>query len=348
MALDTAFEVEPPSDSKNGEAFEVESPLGGARGRPRLACARWAASLTVLGTMGIGTLLYIAGKPLGHSTDTAPQTVPPAVQSVPAVAAAGDDPEFKPPMDPVRVETLWDTGKWKMLGPNETPYTHQYEMKEKRNIIGMIRSYKFELEQYEDPKTGQELHDNIDVKVMKIEPHFFTMHARASVYMGQPENFMEETVTGDGLEGLQLHMPKVFNLHYTWRVSHGNTILFTIQKQLFSTHCKYFNLFKCKQVLKIYVGHKGDKSTLIYYGVGDHDLEEPDFKFYHSETDYLANKKKWVAKIDHKKHDSGDNEDKYKIKVKPGEDSSLLLLAAYCLDQIADDNREPDEEHDDH
>jgi hypothetical protein len=97
-------------------------------------------------------------------------------------------------------------------------------------------------------------------------------------------------------------------------------------------------MFSCRPVVKIYVGKRGDKSTLIYYGVGDKDLDEPDFKFYHSKAEYVQNKRNWAAKVDHKKT-KVNGEDKYKVKVKPNEDAALLLLASVCLDKIGDNSR---------
>merc|ERR1719440_560412 len=122
--------------------------------------------------------------------------------------------------------------------------------------------------------------------------------------------------------------PHFVNRRYTWRVvkmGEEDTVLFTIQKRLYNDHCKWAGLFSCRPVLKIYVGHKGDKSTLIYYGVGDKDLEEPDFKFYHAMEEYKNNKRNWVAKVDHKKTKGKFQEDVYKVKVKPHEDAALIL-----------------------
>jgi len=128
-----------------------------------------------------------------------------------------------------------------------------------------------------------------------------------------------------------------------------DNVLFTIQKRKWNDHCKILGLWKCKAVWKIYEGRRGDKSSLIYYGTGKaKDQDEPEFKFYHNEEEYKENKKKWAAKIEHKKHDEGDGEDKFKVKVRPGEDAALILLSVTCLDYVADGIREPDDDHHHH
>jgi hypothetical protein len=240
-------------------------------------------------------------------------------------------------------ESYWHThqGQWELLGLVNAEKTQQFELKEDYRIL-RTKKYKATLDQEEDGETGVKTRKGIHAKVMVMENHFFTMHATQTVHFANEDG----TKIGD----FWVYMPQVINRHWSWRIAKvgDENVLFTIQKRLYNDNCKYFNWFSCKPVLKIYVGHKGDKSTLIYYGVGDSDLAkgEPDFKFYHSQDAYTDDKKKWVAKIDHKKT-KGNGEDKYKVKVKPGEDAALLLLATTCLDQIGDANKAPDDHDDD-
>merc|ERR1719146_630677 len=106
-----------------------------------------------------------------------------------------------------------------------------------------------------------------------------------------------------------MYNPRYFARRWTWRVantSNMNEVMFTIQKRLYSDHCKILGWFSCRPVLKIYKGHRGDKSTLIYYGVGDKKLtstREPDFKFYHDVSEYKQNQhQSWVARIEHEQN----------------------------------------------
>lgn len=219
-------------------------------------------------------------------------------------------------------------------------YIQQFELKEDYRMF-QTKRYKAKLDQHEDPDTHVEVRKDIDTKVLELENHFFTMHGM------QTAEFHD--AHGNSLESYSVYTPHVINRRYTWRVaksSDPDKVLYTISKRLWDGNCKVLGFFKCKPILKIYEGHRGDKSTLIYYGVGDDDLDEPDFKFYHSEASYKANKKKnWVAKVEHKKH-KGNGEDKYKVKVAPGNDAGLLLLAATALDTIGDDAREDEDQHD--
>lgn len=239
---------------------------------------------------------------------------------------------------------------WEPVGLVNDQYTQQFKLKEDYRLF-QPKKYKVDLEQYEDPNTGVELRKDIDARVMTVTNHFFTMHATQTAIL--------EDVEGNQIGDYTLFTPHVINRHYTWRVvktadlpafnaGDKSKLRFTIQKRLYDDHCKHLGMFSCKPVLKIYEGAKGDKSTLIYYGVGDKDLDEPDFKFYHSLDKYKENKKKWVAKVDHKKHDHGDGEDKYKVKVKPGEDAFLILFATMALDVIGDDARSSNSSHDYH
>jgi len=223
-----------------------------------------------------------------------------------------------------------------------TEFTQQFEVKED-NAMGMtwLKKYKFELEEYEmKGDYGQKKEIDVDRKIpMKVEPNIMTVHGRMSVVIGDKKfNLVKAHMTGTNPFG-----------HYSWRVvpdGEDDNVLFTIQRRKWNDHCKIIGLFKCKAVWKIYDGHRGDKSGLIYYGVGDAgDQDEPEFKFYHNEGEYKENKKKWVAKVEHKKRDKSDREDKYKVKVKPNEDAALLLLSVACLDHVADNVRDPEEDH---
>jgi len=243
-------------------------------------------------------------------------------------------------------QDYWTThhsnGTWEPVGLVNNEYTQQFELKEDYRTLRNKR-YKVKLDQFEDPVTNREVREKIDAKVLTVENYFWTMHAH------QEAKFKDEN--GEKIGEYMMFMPNVINRHWTWRVtkaSDTSTVLFTIQKRLYDDHCKVLGLFSCRPVLKIYVGHKNDKSTLIYYGVGDKDLDEPDFKFYHSRAAYKKAKHKWVAKVDHKKH-KDNAEDKYKVKARPGEDAGLILLAAVCLDKVGDNARAPehDEEDDD-
>lgn len=241
--------------------------------------------------------------------------------------------------------SYWYThqGQFEFLAPSlmNSQYIQQYELKEDYRLL-RTKKYDVKLDQYEN-ENQVEVRKNINQKVLRVENYFFTMHA----HQGATFTNEQGTAAGDYI----MFNPKFFARHYTWRVAKKDDpskILFTIQKRLYNDHCKYLNLFSCRPVLKIYVGKKGDKSTLIYYATGDKDLDEPDFKFYHSKEEFTENKGNWAAKVDHKKtKDNG--EDKYKVKVKPNEDAALILLASVCLDKVGDDAKvaEEPEGHDD-
>jgi len=227
------------------------------------------------------------------------------------------------------------------LGLIDHQHTQQFEIKEDFHMFKM-KEYKAYLDQWED-ENHIEVRKHIDSKVMTLTNHFWTMHGT------QTAEFKDEQ--GGKVGDYVLFKPNVINRRWSWRVAStadNSTVLYTIQKRLWNDNCKVDNgifWWKCKPVLKIFVGHKDDRSSLIYYGVGDRDLEEPDFKFYRTQHTYKDNKKKnWVARIEHKKT-KYNGEDRYKIKVKPGEDAALLLLATACLDTIGDSAKE-DNEHD--
>lgn len=225
--------------------------------------------------------------------------------------------------------------EWEALGLVHDSYTQQFKVKEDNHFI--TKEYKFKLEQYEHPITKAELVDDIDAKLMRVDPHFFTMHGRATVTID----------TQAGEETYNLQKPNVLNRRYSWRVTSpndDNDVLFTITKRLWNDDCKLV-FWKCKAVWKIYKGHRGDKSTLIYYGTGKaKDEDEPEFKFYHSKEEYESGAD-WVAKIEHEKRDESDAEDEFKVKVKPGEDAALILLSTVCIDKVADAKRQPEPEH---
>ena len=220
-----------------------------------------------------------------------------------------------------------------MAGLVNTQWVQQFKVKEDQHMGGLFKEYKYKLQQFEDPYTGREVQDNIDVKdLVHVQPHFWTVQGTMTITL---RDFNGNT------RKLSLHKPhmKGFNRYWSWRVTEkddSEKVLFTIQRRLWNDHCKLM-IWKCKAIWKIYVGHKGDKSTLVYYGVGDADDEdEPSFKFYHSEDSYKQNKKMWAAKIAHDKEDEEDAEDTFKVKVMPEEDTAILLIATVCIDAVAD------------
>jgi len=213
-------------------------------------------------------------------------------------------------------------------------YTQQFEVKED-NLHGLswFKSYKFKLEEYEHGKQEFDMKQKVP---MIVKPEVLTMKGRMQVQIGDQEyELVKPHFTGTNPFG-----------HYSWRVvpkGEPDKVLFTIQKRKWND-CKHFYMLGCKAVWKIYEGQRGDKSSLIYYGTGDaDDQDEPDFKFYHNKDEYKDNKKNWVAKIEHKKHDSSDGEDKFKVKVAPGEDTALILVSVACIDYVADAKRAPED-----
>jgi len=231
---------------------------------------------------------------------------------------------------------------WESVEPNmiNNEWTQQFEVEEDFNWL-WGKKYKFELEQYEGESSGwfkDKSEIDIDRKLpMRIEPHSFTMYGRMSVTIGNKEfDMFKPYAAGVNVFGF-----------YTWRVvpkGDDDNILFTIQK----SHKGLLGWGKASW--RIFQGRKRD-DKVIYYGVGDaDDLDEPEFKFYRSKSDYQENKKKWLAKIEHKDEDEtlfGNKEDEYKVKVRPGEDAAIILLAVACLDSVAD-AKQVDEPHDHH
>jgi hypothetical protein len=230
--------------------------------------------------------------------------------------------------------------EWEHVVPEFVkPFTQKFKIKEHYGF--MVKKYNGMLEEELDPFTHWATRQKIHAPVMKITNYFWTMHAH------QEALFWKEDPRARNGRGMQvgdytMFHPKYFARRWTWRVvksSNMDEVLFTIQKRLWRDHCKFLGWFSCRPVLKIYRGHRGDKSTLIYYGVGDKSLSGPDFKFYHSRDEYKGNRWSWVAKVDHKKTKMKGKvfaADEYKVTVKRHKDAALLLLATTCLDQIGD------------
>jgi len=241
---------------------------------------------------------------------------------------------------------------WNSISPEfiHAEYTQQFKVTEKRQtILGLAtpsKSYKFELEEYEmeagfwnKNKKGKE--KKVDRKLaMKVEPHVLTAHGRMSIKIGRDG-------VGDGKQKFNLVKAWGYGLnmlgYYSWRVvaeGDDDTILYTIQK----SHKGYWKGSKASW--RVFQGRKRD-GVILYYGVGSDDLDDPDFKFYQSKDDYeYESKKKWVASIEAKKHkDKGwkGEVDEYKVKVRPKEDTVLILLTSICMDYVADANREKDD-----
>eukprot|EP00746_Dinoflagellata_sp_MGD_P149595 gnl/MRDRNA2_/MRDRNA2_81598_c0_seq2.p1 gnl/MRDRNA2_/MRDRNA2_81598_c0~~gnl/MRDRNA2_/MRDRNA2_81598_c0_seq2.p1 ORF type:complete len:207 (+),score=34.07 gnl/MRDRNA2_/MRDRNA2_81598_c0_seq2:62-622(+) len=176
MASDTSCEVELSPDDVSSTAFEVELPTGrNIRSRLKPAWECW--TLCVAAIASVGALFYVTGNIRTLAGMVAPFRSG-VVQTAPAEKSPNQELHLPPTVQtvPLISASYWDTGRWKMLGPNDTPFTKQFKCKEKRNFFGYPKEYKFELEQYEDPKTGKEITDDIDKKVMTIEPHFFTFY----------------------------------------------------------------------------------------------------------------------------------------------------------------------------
>lgn len=257
---------------------------------------------------------------------------------------AQDDAEEEREKNARPEDAYWYTnaGSWDFLVPSlmSSEHTQQYKLKE-NSYMWQTKKYDIQLQEYENPETGTEVRKKIDAEVLRVENHFWTMHAE------QTAVFKKSTELGHEAGEYVMFNPRFFARHYTWRVAKKGdkkNVLFTIQKRLYADHCTdKRNWFNCKPVIKIYVGKRGDKSTLIYYGVGDTYLEEPDFKFYHSRAAYIANKENWAGEVEYKGNPTWNvyKGDEYKVKVKPNEDTALLLLASICLDKVGDDAREP-------
>jgi hypothetical protein len=240
-------------------------------------------------------------------------------------------------------------GEWEDVVPEfQKDFTQVFEVAERNGFFG--KKYRAWLKEELDDETMKTTRKSINARVMEITPYFWTMHSHKEAIF---KNEVGEKV-GDYI----MYHPRYFARRWTWRVAkknNRNEVLFTIQKRLYSDHCKILGWFSCRPVLKIYRGHRGDKSTLIYYGVGDKDLEEPDFKFYHARNEYKENRWQWVAKVDHKKTKKAVGskasdwaKDEYKVKVKAGKDAALLLLATACLDVVGDSTRAANEAADNH
>jgi len=226
---------------------------------------------------------------------------------------------------------------WQSLAPDfiNNDYTQKFKVEEDFGKIFGIdtgslgKKYKIELDEIED-RNGRE-HD-IDQKMpLKIEPHMLTLYGRMTVTVGDKTyNLIKPHAMGANVFG-----------KFSWRVvpeGDDENVLFTIQK---SNKGRFVGK---KASWRIFQGH-AKENQVVYYGVGDSDdLDEPEFKFYRSKAERKQNKKNYVAKIEHDDHES-DGEDEYKVKVKPGEDAVILLIATACLDYVADDKREPEPAH---
>jgi len=219
------------------------------------------------------------------------------------------------------------------LGVVHNSYVQKFKVTEKKKPVSTERGswteHNFTLVKYEDARTGAIVKENMNVKIMNAVSHLLTMHGRVAVTVGQEEYWIMK--------------PSVINLRYSWQVTRkgSDMVLFTIQKRLFND-CKHLQLFKCKAIWEIYRGHKGKRTSPIYYGVGDATYQdEPKVKFYHSKSEWQENEKNWVAKVKHKKKKMKiiAFEDEFTVRVRPREDAALILLSTFCLDRVAGDVR---------
>jgi hypothetical protein len=268
-------------------------------------------------------------------------------------AVAEDNAEDKAEADPYYYKHV---GEWEDVIPEmKKDVTQVFKVTERHGLF--VSKYRAILDEELDEVTQKPVRKNIKARIMEITNYFWTMHAHQEALFYREQDLSvrgPQTQLGD----YTMYNPRYFARRWTWRVaktSNMNDVLFTIQKRLWADHCKILGWFSCRPVLKIYRGHRGDKSTLIYYGKGDKDLEEPDFKFYHARNEYKENKWQWVAKVDHKKTKKAVGskasdwaKDEYKVIVKAGKDAALLLLATACLDVVGDSTRAANEAADDH
>jgi len=235
------------------------------------------------------------------------------------------------------VQTTWPQWFQKStpnaLGLVHDTYVQKFKVTEKKKRAsterGWSTEHNFTLVKYENARTGGIVKKDMNVQVMRAVSQLLTMHGRVYVTIGQEEYWIMK--------------PSVINLRYSWHVTRrgSEVVLFTIQKRLLND-CKHLQLFKCNAIWEIYRGHKGNGTSLIYYGVGDaKNQDEPKVKFYHSKSEWQENEKNWVAKVKHKKKKMKiiAFEDEFTVRVRPREDAALILLSTFCLDRVAGDVR---------
>jgi hypothetical protein len=219
------------------------------------------------------------------------------------------------------VRPIW----WQSLYP-EIVYanlTSKFKVKEDFNML-IGKKYKFKLDGYSGGSSETDVVTTDEVN-LKIEPHTLTASGRMTITAGDKEFYLVKPHSfGVNMFG-----------YWSWRVVNKDSddqVLFTIQKS------HKGSVWGRKASWRIFVGKKKENHE-IYYGVGDADkTESPKFKFYHSKEAYKHNKGSYAAKIELKEHER-DGEDEYMVKVRPNEDSVLLLIASICIDQVADVTR---------
>lgn len=122
--------------------------------------------------------------------------------------------------------------------------------------------------------------------------------------------------------------------------------LFTINRDIFGKGVLWL-----RDEYRVYIGRKRDGKQL-YYAIGGYWSTWSKYKIYKiSGSDYKANKDAYVGKISKKKTKAGIVGDvlgagdwlgdKFKIEVKEGEDSAVLMVLATLIDMF-NDNQESD------
>jgi len=251
-------------------------------------------------------------------------------------------------------ETNWsaasEDSEWPSLyeGLKDSEHTQKFEVTEYQYLGG--HKYRFELEETNGKNETNAGKDTVGKEVdMDVTPHAMTMHGTLTVKIGRKVFLMFRpnmvTLPWVGLDTWHV-TPKdktdhvLFTIQKSrkgaWRDSWGSGAFARLWRQKVSKHKQ--------SSWRIYQGPR-DHDQVLYYGRGKTgDLDELEFKFYHGKEEYNADdieKTKYAAKIEHKKGFTkyGQNEDVYKVSVKPGEDAAILLLAVPCMDALADDSQ---------
>merc|ERR1719277_1700748 len=103
-------------------------------------------------------------------------------------------------------------------------------------------------------------------------------------------------------------------------------LLYTIQRRAWTTDCRSMGLIDCKAVWKIFQGEDKSK-TLINYGI----QHKAFFGFYRSREEFKSGNATTLAEFRKTLPTKANGNSLYEVKVKPGKDAALFLLAAYAV-----------------
>jgi len=133
-----------------------------------------------------------------------------------------------------------------------------------------------------------------------------------------------------------LFKPNAMNIHTTWRVADAADdaiIHFTIQKIKGGVDCAFLG-FNCKNAWNVYRGlTRGN--TIVYYAIESTNQ----FRIYRNRAAFETSTNNWCATVASILPTEQNGQSVLSITVKPGEDTALLMLAAWAMYKSGDTNQ---------